>query len=184
MSTKRNAAAAKTAAKAEPAKRDSSKSVTRKAIAKNGAKDDTVSLAPIVEAMRKNLPKSRHAEAEAFINAFYKRMSSDELPQHDAQGWAELATDFLDFARARKPGSALVRLFNPTMKGEGWESTHTVVQIANDDMPFLVDSVTMALAEQGIGVHVLGHPVVAFQRDKAGKLVSVGEGSPESLMHL
>ena len=51
-------------------------------------------------------------------------------------------------------------------------------------MPFLVDSVIMALAEQGIGVHVLGHPVVTFQRDKAGKLVAVGEGVSESLMHL
>ncbi len=188
MSIKRNAAA-KPAAKAEPAKRASStptaaKTATGKAVAKNGAKDDSVSLAPIVEAMRKTLPKARHAEAEAFITAFYKRMSSDELPQHDAQGWAELATDFFDFARGRKPGSALVRLFNPTMKGEGWESTHTVVQIANEDMPFLVDSVTMALAEQGIGVHVLGHPVVTFQRDKAGKILAVGEGQPESLMHL
>ena len=111
-------------------------------------------------------------------------MSSDELPQHSAEGWAALATDFLDFARARKPGSALVQLFNPTIKNEGWESTHTVVQIVNDDMPFLVDSVTMALAEQGIGVHVLGHPVVTFTRDKAGKLAAVGEGVSESLMHL
>ena len=51
-------------------------------------------------------------------------------------------------------------------------------------MPFLVDTVTMALAEQGIGVHVLGHPVVTFQRDKAGKLLAVGDGTPESLMHL
>ncbi|HEY1139430.1 MAG TPA: NAD-glutamate dehydrogenase, partial [Lysobacter sp.] len=178
MSTKRNASA-KPAAKVEPAKRAVSKKV-----AKNGQKDDTVSLEPIIEAMRTRLPKSRHAETEAFITAFYKRMSSDELPQHDAQGWAELAIDFLDFARARKPGSALVRLFNPTIKGEGWESSHTVVQIANDDMPFLVDSVTMALAEQGIGVHVLGHPVVPFNRDKTGKILAIGEGQPESLMHL
>ena len=178
MSTKRNASA-KPAAKVEPAKRAPSKKT-----AKNGQKDETVSLEPIVEAMRTRLPKSRHAETEAFINAFYKRMSSDELPQHNAQGWAELAIDFLDFARARKPGSALVRLFNPTIKGEGWESTHTVIQIANDDMPFLVDSVTMALAEQGIGVHVLGHPVVPFNRDKTGKILAIGEGQPESLMHL
>ncbi|WP_343124846.1 NAD-glutamate dehydrogenase [Lysobacter antibioticus] len=134
--------------------------------------------------MRKRLPKARHAEAEAFAQAFYKRMSGDELPQHPAEGWAALAADFLDFARDRKPGSALVRLFNPTLKAQGWESPHTVLQIANDDMPFLVDSVTMALADQGIGVHVLGHPVVTFLRDKAGKLVAVGQGVAESLMHL
>ena len=143
-----------------------------------------VSLDAIIAAMRKRLPKARQAKGEAFIRAFYKRMGEDELPKHTPEGWAALATDFLDFARARKPGSALVRLFNPGLKTHGWESAHTVLQVANDDMPFLVDTVTMALSEKGIGVHVLGHPVVAFLRDKAGKLVGVGEGVPESLMHL
>jgi glutamate dehydrogenase len=75
-------------------------------------------------------------------------------------------------------------VFNPTMKANGWESPHTVLQIVNDDMPFLVDTVTMSLAEQGVGVHVLGHPVLRFTRDKAGKLVKVGEGDAESVMLL
>ena len=43
-------------------------------------------------------------------------------------------------------------------------------------MPFLVDSVTMALAELGIGVHVLGHPVVPITRDKGGKLTGGRRG--------
>ena len=103
---------------------------------------------------------------------------------HSPEGWAALASDFLDMVRARKPGTAEVRIFNASLKQHGWESPHTVIQIVNDDMPFLVDSVTMALAEQGIGVHVLGHPVAPFQRDKAGKLIAVGEGKAESLMHL
>ncbi|HEY0662624.1 MAG TPA: NAD-glutamate dehydrogenase domain-containing protein [Lysobacter sp.] len=150
----------------------------------SAAESIAVDLEPIVAAMRKRLPKARHAEGEAFVRAFYRRMGEDELPQHSADGWAALAADFLDFARARKPGTALVRLFNPSIKTHGWESPHTVLQIANDDMPFLVDTVTMALAEQGLGVHVLGHPVVTFQRDKAGKLLAVGGGIAESLMHL
>jgi len=165
-----------TAAKA-PAK---SRGKARAAVAET----DAVSLEPILAAVRKRVPKARHAEAEAFVNAFYRRMSADELPQHDADGWAALAVDFLDFARTRKPGTALVRLFNPTCKEHGWESPHTALQIANDDMPFLVDSVTMALAERGIGVHVLGHPVVKLVREKAGKVTAVGEGVAESLMCL
>jgi glutamate dehydrogenase len=174
--------AAKTAANAN-IKSVAGKNVTAtKAAPAKGSQ--AVSLEPILAAMRKRLPKARHGEGEAFINSFYRRMSEDELPQHSADGWAALAVDFLDFARARKPGTALVRLFNSTIKSHGWESAHTVLQIANDDMPFLVDTVTMALAEQGIGVHVLGHPVVTFQRDKGGKLVAVGNGTPESLMHL
>ena len=145
---------------------------------------DTISLESILVALAKRVPKTRLTEAKAFASAFYQRMGSDEFAQHGVDSWAELAADMLEFARARKPGKANVRLFNPTMKKDGWESPHTVVQVINDDMPFLVDSVTMALAEQGIGVHVLGHPVMPVARDKAGKLSRVGEGASESFIHL
>jgi glutamate dehydrogenase len=142
------------------------------------------SIDPILTAVRKRVPKAAQQEAAAFASAFYRRMDTDEYAQHGADGWAALALGVLEFARRRKPGSACVRLFNPTLKEHGWESPHTVVQVVNDDMPFLVDSVTMAMAEQGIGVHVLGHPVISLARDKAGKLAGVGEGAPESFMHL
>ncbi|HJR73465.1 MAG TPA: NAD-glutamate dehydrogenase domain-containing protein [Luteimonas sp.] len=141
-------------------------------------------LQPVFDAIRKRAGKAKQDDASAFAASFYHRMTADELPLHSADSWAALANDFLDFARTRKPGRAEVRLFNSNLKEHGWESPHTVLQIVNDDMPFLVDSVTMALAELGIGVHVLGHPVVPIARDKSGKLTGVGEGNPESLMHL
>ncbi|MET0809245.1 MAG: NAD-glutamate dehydrogenase, partial [Pseudoxanthomonas sp.] len=142
------------------------------------------SLEPIFAAIRKRASGSRQAEATAFAEAFYKRMEDDEYPHHSAEAWAALACDMLEFARSRKPGTANVRVFNASSKIHGWDSPHTVLQIANDDMPFLVDSVSMALAEAGIGVHVLGHPLLRFTRDRAGKLTAVGEGKPESLMLL
>ncbi|MDH5829902.1 NAD-glutamate dehydrogenase [Luteimonas sp. M1R5S18] len=141
-------------------------------------------LQPILDAVRKRAGKAAQDDANAFANAFYRRMTEDELPQHSAEGWAALATDLLEFMRRRKPGTAQVRLFNPGLKSHGWESPHTVLQVVNDDMPFLVDSVTMALAERAVGVHVLGHPVIQIARDKAGRLVAVGEGETESVMHL
>jgi glutamate dehydrogenase len=36
-----------------------------------------------------------------------------------------------------------VRAFNPSPEEHGFQSTHTIVEIVNDDLPFLVDSVTM-----------------------------------------
>lgn len=142
------------------------------------------SLEPVYTALRKRYPAAAQAEAVAFAADFYKRMEADEFPHHSAEEWAALAAETLEFARARKAGKANVRVFNPTVKANGWESPHTVLQIINDDMPFLVDTVTMSLAEQGVGVHVLGHPVLRFTRDKAGKLVKVGEGEAESVMLL
>ncbi len=143
-----------------------------------------LSLEPIFAALRKRLPASRQAEAKAFAETFYKRMEEDEYPHHAPEAWAALASDMLEFARVRKPGAANVRVFNASQKLNGWDSQHTVLQIVNDDMPFLVDSVSMALADAGIGVHVLGHPLLRFTRNKTGKITAVGEGKPESLMLL
>ena len=79
-----------------------------------------------------------HVIRRYVIPAFYQRMGSDDAVQHGTDGWAALAADMLEFARTRKRGRANVRLFNPTLKEHGWESAHTVVQVVNDDMPFLV----------------------------------------------
>ncbi|MGV8931238.1 MAG: NAD-glutamate dehydrogenase [Luteimonas sp.] len=173
MSTQRKAAASPSSTRKPAAAAKASKPSHRDAL-----------LEPIFAAVRARAGKAQQADARAFAKAFYHRMTDDELPLHSAEGWAALANDFYDFSRIRKRGAANVRLFNPNLKQHGWESPHTVLQVVNDDMPFLVDSVTMALAERGIGVHVLGHPVVAITRDKAGKIITVGEGRSESLMHL
>lgn len=172
-----------------PAKKTAKNSAASpaKGATKKAVKPEAVpgfSLEPVFAALRKHVPAARLAEAVAFTDAFYKRMEADEYMHHSADGWAALASDMLDFVRTRKPGAANVRVFNATQKSHGWDSPHSVLQIANDDMPFLVDSVSMALADIGVGVHVLGHPVIRVGRDKAGKLTEVGEGKPESMMLL
>ncbi|MHC6217673.1 NAD-glutamate dehydrogenase [Stenotrophomonas acidaminiphila] len=152
--------------------------------AKQSVSEAGLSLEPVFAALRKRYPAAAQAQAVAFASAFYKRMETDEFGAHRAEDWAALAAGILEFARVRKPGKANVRVFNPGLKTDGWETAHTVLQIVNDDMPFLVDTVSLALADMGVGVHVLGHPVIALGRDKAGKLTAVGEGALESVMLL
>ncbi|TXK65675.1 NAD-glutamate dehydrogenase [Alkalisalibacterium limincola] len=143
-----------------------------------------VSLEPIMTAIREALPTARHEEALAFADAFYGRMSAEEFDVRPAGDWAALARDFLEFARERPAGKPVLRVFNPTQGEHGWSSAHTVVQVVNDDMPFLVDSVSMALALSNVSIHVLGHPVVEVERDAGGALVGLGRGQRESLLHI
>ena len=68
-------------------------------------------------------------------------------------------------------------MFTPTVPDHGWSAAaHTVVEVVTDDMPFLVDSTTMALAEDGRTVHVVIHPLFEVVRDVAGELRSVRGG--------
>ena len=83
----------------------------------------------------------RPEEAAGFAQRLFERVADKDLAAAAVGQSAGAALSLLAFARRRLPGIAKVRVFNPTLADHGFESRHTVVQIVNDDMPFLVDSV-------------------------------------------
>jgi len=79
------------------------------------------------------------------------------------------------FWRTRKPGEAKVRVYNPRIAEHGWESSHTIIEAINDDIPFLVDSLTSLFSEKGVGIHALVHPMFRVKRDAKGALLGLAE---------
>ncbi|MEA2430026.1 MAG: glutamate dehydrogenase, partial [Thermoleophilaceae bacterium] len=47
------------------------------------------------------------------------------------------------------------------------------VEIVTDDMPFLIDSVSMELTRRGFGMHMIIHPVMSVRRDADGHLEEI-----------
>jgi glutamate dehydrogenase len=139
----------------------------------------------ILQHLESRFTGGRQKEALAFADGFLAGVSPEELAVRDSRSWAALIADLLDFARTRAAGKVKVRVFNPVAAENGWDSTHTAIQIVNDDMPFLVDSVGMAVAAHGALVHGLIHPVFSVRRDAGGHLLSIGAGSDsESVIHI
>ncbi|WP_084627992.1 NAD-glutamate dehydrogenase [Silanimonas lenta] len=118
---------------------------------------------PELSALAEAAEKQGGAALSGFIGQFYARLPAEDLALRPAPAWVALAADLRAFAEGRAAGQPRLRLFNPDPARHGYECSHTVLQIANDDMPFLVDSVSMALAERGIGVHLLIHPVIGAE---------------------
>ncbi len=128
-------------------------------------------------------------QAALFARRLFERVADNDLAAAPSEQRGAAAVSLLGFARRRLPGIAKVRVFNPTVADHGFESRHSVVQIINDDMPFLVDSVTNELNRRELAVHLLAHPVMAVRRDVDGNLVELlaeGEGRtrPESMMYI
>ena len=73
----------------------------------------------------------------------------------------------------RTPGKASVTAYNPDAARDGWESPHSVIEIVNDDMPFLVDSVTAEINRHEAEVMLVIHPIVSLRRDAKGKLLAL-----------
>ena len=113
-----------------------------------------------------------------FVAAYFDSTDPDEL---QARGPATLFAiahahwRLLDVARPAK--TAKIRVFNPTLAEDGFVSDHTMVHIVHDNMPFLVDSVTMAINRGNRIAHWIVHPLVSVTRDAQGKVQSVSSAA-------
>jgi len=135
----------------------------------------------VFEALKQaGYPTQRLDEAQFFIGAFFARVTEGDRGLHTPAQWATLTGGLLDFMRQRTPGRAAVRVLNP----ETGHAGHDWLQIVTDDMPFLVDTVSMVISAH-LQIHVVIHPVLTVQRDAGGKLLGIGgdAGGAESVMH-
>jgi glutamate dehydrogenase len=110
---------------------------------------------------------------ETFAREYFRRVDAEDLAERTPEDLLGALLSHRQFGAQRAPGAAKVRVFSPSVGDDGWGSRHTVVEIVNDDMPFLVDSVTMEIKRQGHSLHLTIHPIYAVERDAAGLLKSI-----------
>ena len=106
-----------------------------------------------------------------FVERYFANVPPRDLLDRSEDSLARGALAHWTTARQRKPGVPIVRVFRPDAEKDGWATEHTLVEIVTDDMPFLVDSVTMALNRLGLTVYLVIHPIMHVKRDAAGKLL-------------
>ena len=111
--------------------------------------------------------------AEAFVRRYFALVAPDDIIYTAFDTLIEGALSLWQFGANRQKGTPKIRLFNPTSETSGWAIEHTVIEIVNDDMPFLVDSVSAEVNRLGRNIHLLLHPVVRVRRDSAGRRVEL-----------
>src|ERR1700720_2947299 len=128
--------------------------------------------------------------AETFIRQYYGQVDPEDLADRSISNLCGAALTHLKFIKEFKSGTPKLRVYNPQSEKDGWESTHTAIEIVNDNMPFLVDSVTMEVNRQGLTLHLIIQPVMRTKRDANGDLSEIlsdeaGKGAAsESVIHV
>jgi glutamate dehydrogenase len=115
----------------------------------------------IVRSLRRDQGK-RAADVERFTRGFFANVPPRDCAEFVPESLQGAVTSLWNFVQSRKSATAKIRVFNPDKKKDGWETGHTIVEIVNDDMPFLVDSVTAELNHRNLTVHLIIHPVVCL----------------------
>ncbi len=134
-------------------------------------------------AQRKGSKLSAKADFVRFIAQFYRGSPPDELAGRAPEALYDIAVAAWEFFEQRTAGKEKISI----LEGEGDRS---IVLVANEDMPFLVASVSAELERMDHNAMLLIHPILSLKRDAGGRLASLGDtetdpsGSFESLMYI
>jgi glutamate dehydrogenase len=133
--------------------------------------------AAVLAARRRDIPAD-------FLVELFGRAPPEDLERYGAAELAGIAEQSWSFLLQRPPSASKIALVPLTSS-----PSVAVLDILNDDMPFLVDSVLGELSERGFDLRLVVHPVFTVERDEAGRLTAFkgtrkGEGHRESFIHI
>ncbi|HJV72468.1 NAD-glutamate dehydrogenase [Ideonella sp.] len=147
-------------------------------------------LAAVLAIAATRLPAERLAMFESYARECLRQLDADDLADRTPEDQCGGLLSHWQFGASRTPGKPRVRILSPTVAEHGWASRHTVIELVNDDMPFLVDSTSAEINRQGLTLHLIVHPIFLVERAADGALTAIAPGTDaapgvrESWMHI
>ncbi|ROT99232.1 NAD-glutamate dehydrogenase [Marinobacter sp. R17] len=124
----------------------------------------------LAEAFAEKINKTEAKKISEFAVQHLSHLPLDELL---ARRFADVYGSVLaawKFIQNRAAADSPVAVFNPDLESDGWQSTHSVIFILHPNIPFLIDSIRIAINQREIGTHTLYHAILQVERDRNGKL--------------
>ena len=112
-------------------------------------------------------------DTERYLRQYFADVPYEDMAGRSTKIMAQAAISHLDFARVRKKDTALLRIFNPVEKTHGYQSAYTIIEMVNDNMPFLVDSISAAINRHGLTIHMTIHPLLRIHRNGRGGIEKI-----------
>jgi len=110
-----------------------------------------------------------------FLAAYYRFVAPEDLAAAGPERLAATAAHHAALGATRPQGRPSVSV-RPA-DAASLTGTGTVVDLVTDDMPYLVDSVTMALNRHAADIRLIVHPMLTVRRDVAGASHGLAPGS-------
>ncbi|EAR22835.1 NAD-glutamate dehydrogenase [Nitrococcus mobilis] len=135
----------------------------------------TRAIEAVIAQAQAHWPIDTAPQVGSFVRHYFAGVAPEDMAIRRVDDLGGIARSHWGLGCTREPGQPLIHVYNPAPEQHGWQSSHTILQIVTDDMPFLVDSVSMALNGLGLTIHLVIHPVLTVRRDQQGHLQQVCE---------
>lgn len=111
-----------------------------------------------------------------FVEVFYQENKKNDFLGYITKNLVNYAISAFNYFQNRQFDEFKVRIFNPDLKRDGFESHFTVIEVISPNIPFLVDSTVAYFDKQSIHIRNVIHPIYSNVRGRKGNLKSIGVG--------
>ncbi|CAM2873545.1 NAD-glutamate dehydrogenase [Legionella worsleiensis] len=111
----------------------------------------------VVEKVNHSMTGEQAGFCAEFAKQLYGTVALEDLREWDVDDLYGAVVNFWSLIVERSPQETKIKIYNPDFERHGWQTTHTVVEIICDDMPFIVDSLRMVINRMGLTSHLIIH---------------------------
>ena len=117
--------------------------------------------------IKQKVPSDTADLVQQFTNLLYRNIASLDLEDRNESDMYGATLSLWSSLNEHKDETPVIHVFNPTVSKNGWKSSHTIIEVIVKDMPFLVDSIRIALNRLGLSPHLmLNSPIKMLRNDK------------------
>jgi len=110
----------------------------------------------------------------SLLRAWRTSVPVEDWRSFDAAALSRDCAAHLQFGKRRRRRQTLLRVSSaPVAAADAAHASYSVIELVIEDMPFLVDTLSMTLAQLGLAAQLIIHPVLRVWRDASGAIQSL-----------
>lgn len=128
----------------------------------------------VIDKLKEKLNSKKFQLCANFVRQFFGTLSLSDLEEWGVEDLAGAAFDFWNFIEQRDSEEIKIRIYNPNYEENGWQTSHTVVEVICKDKPFLVDTLRIVINRMQSYLHIIVHMGgICIKRDKTGVIEEI-----------
>jgi len=133
----------------------------------------SVILKNVAQLIKKKVPKDSADLVEQFATLLYSNISSLDLSHRNDSDMYGATLSLWSSLNEHTDNEPVIHVFNPSVSNNGWKSSHTIIEVIVKDMPFLVDSIRIALNRLGLSPHLMLNSPLKMVRDENKNITEI-----------
>ncbi len=108
-----------------------------------------------------------------FQKSFKSSLNSEDLKILPKDSLKFISNSLLLIGKQKKEGESKIEILTPTKNKDNFDFDSSLINIINDDKPFIVDSITSSINDYGYHINLIVNKVIYVKRNKSGVIEDI-----------